>query len=145
MLLCRGLVADGADAAQSSLSIGAASNSGSASFLAYTPTSTLAITGTSNTPHSVSGSVAGPLALTPVRRMDLPHKGMLIDPSAFCLCLCAMFTVGLSQCRTGYHQRVPTHVAVVSSALGHSDLKLLGLDQIIADLVYASEFAGTAC
>lgn len=71
----RGLIAGGAYAATSGVSSGGASNSGSASFLAYTPNSTLAITGASTTPHSVSGSVAGPLALTPVRRMDLPQQG----------------------------------------------------------------------
>lgn len=75
--VCRGLIAGGAYAATSGVSSGGASNSGSASFLAYTPNSTLAITGASTTPHSVSGSVAGPLALTPVRRMELPQQGML--------------------------------------------------------------------
>ena len=91
VLVCRGLVAGGAQAATSGVSAGGASNSGSASFQAYTPTSTLAITGASITPHSISGSVAGPLALTPVRRMDLPHQGMplnvlLLGFLIFCTC-----------------------------------------------------------
>lgn len=76
VFICRGLVAGGAQGAMSGVSSGGASNSGSASFLAYTPNSTLAITAASTTPHSASGSVAGPLALTPVRRMDLPLQGM---------------------------------------------------------------------
>ncbi|DBB01157.1 TPA: hypothetical protein ACH3X1_001046 [Trebouxia sp. C0004] len=63
------------DKARLSLTGGPASSSASESFLAYTPTSTLAITASSLTPQSVTGSVAGPLALTPVRRMDLPHEG----------------------------------------------------------------------
>ncbi|KAL3162467.1 hypothetical protein ABBQ32_010130 [Trebouxia sp. C0010 RCD-2024] len=71
----RGLIAGGAYAATSDVSSGGASNSGSVSFLAYTPNSTLAVTAASTTPQSVSGSVAGPLALTPVRRMDLPQQG----------------------------------------------------------------------
>lgn len=66
--------------ARSSLTAGPASTSASGSFLAYTPTSTLAITANSLTPQSVTGSVAGPLALTPVRRMDLPHEGMPCTP-----------------------------------------------------------------
>ncbi|KAL0029317.1 hypothetical protein WJX79_010004 [Trebouxia sp. C0005] len=63
------------DEARLSLTAGPASSSASGSLLAYTPTSTLAITASSLTPQSVTGSVAGPLALTPVRRMDLPHEG----------------------------------------------------------------------
>ena len=94
-MVCRGLVAGGAQAARSGVSSAAASNSGSASFLAYTPTSTLAITGASTTPHSASGSVAGPLALTPVRRMDLPHQGMPLNVIPCCswffiFCTCSV-------------------------------------------------------
>ena len=70
------------DEARLSLTGGPASSSASDSFLAYTPTSTLAITATSLTPQSVTGSVAGPLALTPVRRMDLPHEGTCCSTAA---------------------------------------------------------------
>lgn len=94
VVICRGLVAGGAQAAMSGVSSGGASNSGSASFLAYTPNSTLAITAASTTPHSASGSVAGPLALTPVRRMDLPQQG-----TPFMLCRASWGLTHLS-CRT---------------------------------------------
>ena len=70
------------DEARLSLAGGPASSSASESFLAYTPTSTLAITASSLTPQSVTGSVAGPLALTPVRRMDLPHEGTCCSMAA---------------------------------------------------------------
>ncbi len=73
------------DEARLSLTAGPASSSASESFLAYTPTSTLAITATSLTPQSVTGSVAGPLALTPVRRMDLPHEGTCCSMAAVAL------------------------------------------------------------
>jgi len=68
--------------ARLSLTAGPASSSASESFLAYTPTSTLAITASSLTPQSVTGSVAGPLAVTPVRRMDLPHEGTCCSTAA---------------------------------------------------------------
>lgn len=70
------------DEARLSLTAGPASSSASGSLLAYTPTSTLAITASSLTPQSVTGSVAGPLALTPVRRMDLPHEGTCCSVAA---------------------------------------------------------------
>lgn len=109
MLACRGLIAGGAYAATSGVSSGGASNSGSASFLAYTPNSTLAITGASTTPHSVSGSVAGPLALTPVRRMDLPQQGISFGlqaatpplPFVWCLlCVPCLLSTMLFMCTT---------------------------------------------
>ena len=81
--LCRGH--EQGDEARLSLTGGPASSSASESFLAYTPTSTLAITATSLTPQSVTGSVAGPLALTPVRRMDLPHEGTCCSMAAVAL------------------------------------------------------------
>ena len=70
------------DEARLNLTGGPASSSASESFLAYTPTSTLAITASSLTPQSVTGSVAGPLALTPVRRMDLHHEGACCSMAA---------------------------------------------------------------
>ena len=74
LLAFRGIAQDGKPWGRSSLS-GPASISASGSFLPYTPSSALALTASSLTPQSVTGSVAGPLALTPVRRMDLPHQG----------------------------------------------------------------------
>lgn len=47
------------------------------SFSAFTPGSTLALTASGmEAPGSDVGSVAGPLALTPIRRMDLASAGV---------------------------------------------------------------------
>lgn len=47
------------------------------SFSAFTPSSTLALTANgTDAPASESGSVAGPLALTPIRHMNLTPAGI---------------------------------------------------------------------